>query len=99
MTPRRVPSPWLGGPGARWAQALLLVLHAALLGALGICLWTFLAVLPRLDFEPWQKFAFFAGIGVSLAFFGARAVRIGADLWAARPGAPAPPPSEEDGED
>ena len=95
----RPPSPWLGGPGARWAQALLFALHLALLGALGTCLWTLLRVLPRLDFEPWQEFAFLAGIAVSLAFFGARTLRIGADLWAARPGAPKPPASEEDAED
>jgi hypothetical protein len=99
MSRRQRRSPWLGGPGARWAQALLFATHLALLVALGICLWTFLRVLPRLAFEPWQKFAFFAGIGVSLAFFGARTVRIGADLWAARPGAPRPPGPEEDAED
>ena len=96
---RRPPSPWLGGPGARWAQALLLGLHVALLVALAVCLWTLLTVLPRVDFEPWQEFGFLAGIGLSLAFFGVRTVRIGADLWAARPGAPAPPDPEEDEED
>jgi hypothetical protein len=96
MTRRPPPSPWLGGPGARWAQGLLFALHVALLVALAVCLRTLLAVLPRIDLEPWQEFGFLAGIGLSLAFFGVRTVRIGADLWAARPGAPRPSDPEED---
>jgi hypothetical protein len=59
----------------------------ALLVALAVCVWTFLRVLPRLDFEGWQVAAFLAGSAVSLVFFGMRAARIARDLWRARPGA------------
>jgi hypothetical protein len=97
MKPEREQSPWLGGPGARWAQAVLFVLHLALILALGVCLATFLRVLPRLGLEAWQKLAFFAGIALSLAFFGRRALRIGLDLWRAwRGGAEDGPPDPED---
>jgi hypothetical protein len=86
VSPSRDRSPWLGGPGARWAQALLFVLHVALLVALAICAWTFLRIRPRATFEPWQQALFFGGIAVTFAVFGARAVRIGLDLWRARDG-------------
>lgn len=98
MRRRRRISPWLGGPGARWAQLLLLALHLGLLLALVVCLWTFVRILPLVALEPWQEYAFLAGIAISLVFFAARALRIAADLWAARPGAPPPPESEEDTE-
>lgn len=99
MSPRQRLSPWLGGPGARWAQVLLLALHLGLLLALVVCLWTFARILPRVPLEPWQKYAFLAGIAASLVLFGARAFRIAADLWGARPGAPGPEESREEAEE
>ena len=99
MRPERSPSPWLGGPGARWAQTLLFAMHLALIVALGVCLATFLRVLPRLGLEAWQKLAFFAGIAVSLAFFGRRTLRIGLDLWRAWRGGGSPSPSEPEDEE
>lgn len=93
-------SPYLGGPGARWAQALLFLVHVALevaLLALGVA---FLRVQARLPIEDWHRALFLAVLVVSLVAFGWRGARIGQDLLAAwrerrdrgTPGEPPPPP-------
>jgi hypothetical protein len=77
------PSPWLGGPGARWAQALLFVLHVALVVALVLCITMFWRIQSRLDLPGWQRASILAGLGAALAVFGGRGVLIGGDLWRA----------------
>jgi len=77
------PSPWLGGPGARWAQALLFLLHVALLVSLVILFFTLQDVRHRVAFERWQEWLLIAGIVVSFLVFARRAWGIGRDLWRA----------------
>lgn len=82
-------SPYLGGPGARWAQAVLFLLHLALEVSLVFLGVAFLRIQARLPIEGWHRGLFGAILGFSLVAFGWRAARIGRDLWTAwrsRPG-------------
>src|SRR5262245_2155762 len=76
-------SPWLGGPGARWAQVLLFALHVAVLVSLWVLYVTYRQIRHRVPFERWQENLLLAGIGLSCIVFGLRAWRIGLDLWRA----------------
>jgi hypothetical protein len=96
VTSRPPASPWLGGPGARWAQVLLFVLHLGLLAALVILLFTLNDVRRRVPFQPWQEWTLLAAIVVSFGVFGRRAWRIGQDLWRAARGVEPPPDDEAD---
>lgn len=98
MSSRRPSSPWLGGAGARWAQAFLFALHVALLVSLVYLVITFRDVRRRLPIERWQEMVLLAVVALSFVFFGRRAWRIGADLWRALRGE-APPPEDDEFED
>jgi hypothetical protein len=86
MTPRPPASPWLGGPGARWAQILLLAIHIALLVSLVILVFTLADVRRRFLLERWQEITLWAVIALSFVVFARRAWRIGQDLWHAARG-------------
>lgn len=90
------PSPWLGGPGARWAQVLLFLLHVALLVSLVILVLTLKDMRHRVPHEPWQEWLVWAVISASFAAFGQRAWRIGRDLWRAARGLEPPAGPEDD---
>ena len=94
MSRRPPASPWLGGPGARWAQVLLLAIHLALLVSLVVLVFTLGDVRRRIPIETWQEVVLLAVIVLSFVVFARRAWRIGQDLWQAARGG-APPPDEE----
>jgi type VI protein secretion system component VasK len=76
-------SPYLGGPGARWAQVVLLLLHVALLVALGFLATAFLRVQARLPLETWHRWVFYGILGFAFLAFTLRGWKIGRDLLAA----------------
>lgn len=98
MTPREPLSPYLGGPGARWAQALLFLLHVALLIALVFLAAAFLRVEAHLPLESWHRGVFYAILAFAFLAFAWRGVRIGLDLlaawrsWSGRPPETGPDP-------
>jgi len=98
MSPQRPMSPWLGGAGARWAQALLFALHVALLVSLVYLVITFRGVRRSVPVEPWQETLLLILAGLSFLFFARRAWRIGSDLWRAIRGLE-PPDEDEEFED
>ena len=98
MRNREPLSPYLGGPGARWAQLILFLLHVALLFALIFLAGSFWRVQARLPLEAWHRSVFYAILGFALVAFTWRGVRIGLDLlgaWRSRPGRR---PGEHDGD-
>ena len=83
MTPKEPLSPYLGGPGARWAQTFLFLLHVALLIALVFLAAAFLRVQARLPLQPWHRGVFYALLAFAFVAFAWRGLRIGLDLLAA----------------
>jgi hypothetical protein len=92
-------SPQLGGPGARWAQALLFALHVALLVSLVYLLFIYRGMRTRIPLQRWQEIAILAFVALVFAVYTRRAWRIGSDLWRALRGQESLPPDDEDEDD
>ena len=91
VTPRAPLAPYVGGPGARWVQAILFLLHVALLVALGFLTAAFLRVQARLPLETWHRGIFYAILTFAFVAFAWRGALIGLDLlaaWRSRSGRP-----------
>ena len=72
--PERLPAGGL--PPERWAQWLLLVLHAALITALVVAGVMYLKVMGNLSLGPWPRAGIGLGIAAALVAFGVRGVRL-----------------------